>query len=126
MTKAATSAQQPVGYLLVLWENVVKIFLIDLLGAAVVLWTTFILASILFAIGHSIWGLRFRSVAESFLILAAIYLLVILITAVKRHFSLSAAIVPTVGTSAASQPDESDAKSAPVVDAGVSTSVSGS
>jgi hypothetical protein len=68
MTQEVTSAKpMTVGYLSVVWQNVVKIFLIDLLGAAVVLCTTFVLAVLLYAIAHVVWGLRFHIVAESLL-----------------------------------------------------------
>lgn len=118
--------QRPGGdYLTVMWHNVVKIFLIDLLGATVVLFTTSLLAIVLYAIAHVIWGLRFHIVAESLVGLAAIYVAVIFATAVKRHVSLSIAIVPRVGAA-----DRADAvpssQPTPVVDAGISTSISGS
>ena len=114
------------GYLSVVWQNVVKIFLIDLLGAASVLCTTFLLAVFLYAIAHSVWGLRFHVVAESLLYLAVIYVAVIFATAVKRHFSLSVAIAPKVGATVGSGPEVPNPKSTPVVDAGIPTSVSGS
>jgi hypothetical protein len=121
MARDATSAQQAtVGYWSVLWQNVVKIFFIDLLGVAVVLCTTSVLVVLLFTIAHSLWGLRFRPVAESLVVLAIIYVTVILVTAVKRHFSLGVAITPILGP----QPEVNDTKSPPVVDAGISTPVS--
>lgn len=120
MAQDATSARQPtVAYWSVLWQNVVKIFLIDLLGAATVLCTTSLLVILLFAIAHSIWGLRFRPVAESLLALATVYVAVIVVAAMKRHFSFGIAIAPQVGL----QP-EMKASSARVVDAGISTPVS--
>jgi hypothetical protein len=127
MTQEVTSAKpMTVGYLSVVWQNVVKIFLIDLLGAAVVLCTTFVLAVLLYAIAHVVWGLRFHIVAESLLYLAAIYVGVIFATAVKRHFTLGIAIVPKVGATAGSGPEAPNPKSTLVVDAGIPTSVSGS
>jgi hypothetical protein len=118
MARDATSAQQvTVDYWSVFWQNVVKIFLIDLLGAATVLCVTSVLVIILFAIAHSLWGLRFRPVAESLVLLATIYVAVILITAMKRHLSLGVAITPVLGP----QPEMNDTKSAPVADAGISS-----
>ena len=113
MATDATSAQQAtVGYWSVLWQNVVRIFFIDLLGAAAVLSATSVLVIILFAIAHSLWGFRFRLVAESLVLLATIYVAVILATAMKRHFSLGIAITPVLST----QPEVDHNKSAPVPD----------
>jgi hypothetical protein len=121
MAQDTTSAEQAtVGYWSILWQNVVKIFFIDLLGAAAVLCTTSLLVILLFAIAHGLWGLRFRPVAESLVSLATIYVAVIFVTAVKRHFSLGIAIMPQVGP----RPEMHDPKSAPVVDAGISTPIS--
>ena len=120
MARDATSAQQAtVGYWSVLWQNVVKIFLIDLLGAATVLCATSVLAVLLFAVAHSLWGLRFRPVAESLVLLATVYVAVILVTAMKRHFSLGVAITPILSP----QSEVKTNRSAPVVDAGISTPV---
>lgn len=127
MTQDVTSAQpMTVGYLSVVWQNVVKIFLIDLLGAAAVLCTTFVLAVLLYPIARVVWGLRFHLVAESLLYLAVIYVAVIFATAVKRHFSLGIAIVPRIGATVGSGAEVPNPKSTPVVDAGIPTSVSGS
>jgi hypothetical protein len=113
MAQDATSARQmTLGYWSVLWQNVVKIFFIDLLGAAAVLCATSVLVVILFAIARSLWGLRFRPVAESLVLLATIYVAVILVTAMKRHFSLGLAITPILGP----QPEVNNTKSAPVAD----------
>ena len=121
MAQDATSVRHAiVGYWSVLWQNVVKIFFIDLLGAATVLCATSVLAVLLFAIAHSLWGLRFRPVAESLVLLATIYVVVILVTAIKRHFSLSVVITPTLGA----QTEVNNTKSTPVIDAGISTPVS--
>src|ERR1700716_1230376 len=121
MAQDGTSAQQAtVSYWSVLWQNVVKIFFIDLLGAAAVLCPTSLVVVLLFAISHRLLGLRFRSVAESLVVLATIYVAVILVTAMKRHFSLGVAITPVFGL----QPQVSNTQSPPVVDAGISTSVS--
>jgi hypothetical protein len=121
MPQQMTSAQQEtVGYWPVLWQNVIKIFFIDLVGASTVFCATSLVAMLLFAVAHRLWGLRFRTVLESLLILSAIYLAVIFVTAVKRHFSLGLAIKPILGP----QPEVTNAKSAPVVDAGISTPVS--
>lgn len=100
------------GYWSVLWQNVVKIFFIDLLGAVAVLSTTSVLVVILFALAHRLWGLRFRPVAESLVLLAAIYVAVILVTAMKRQFSLGVAITPILNP----QPEVNNPKSAPVAD----------
>src|SRR5438270_3587541 len=98
MAQDATLAQQAtVGYWSVLWQNVVKIFFIDLLGAAIVLCANSVLVVVLFAIARSLWGLRFRPVAESLVLLATIYAALILVTAMKRHFSLGLAITPVLG-----------------------------
>lgn len=127
MTEEATSDQgTTVSYIAVVWENVVTIFLIDLLGAASVLCTTFLLAVLLYAIAHVVWGLRFHMFAESLLGLAVIYVAVIFATAVKRHFSLGMAIVPKVAPTVRSNPEVPNPKSTPVVDAGIPPSVSGS
>lgn len=121
MAQDSISAQQAtVGYWSVLWQNVVKIFFIDLLGAAAVLCATSVLIVVLFAVARGLWGLRFRPVAESLVLLAAIYVAVILVTAMKRHFSLGLAITPILGP----QPEVNNTKSAPVADAGISTPVS--
>lgn len=121
MPQDANSAQQEtVGYWSVLWQNVTKIFFIDLVGAATILCATALFAMLLFALAHPLWGLRFRTVAESLVILSAIYLAVILVTAVKRHFVLGVAIRPILRPS----PELNNPKSAPVVDAGISTPVS--
>jgi len=121
MVQDATSAQQAtVGYWPVLWQNVVKIFFIDLLGAAVVMCTTAVIVVLLFGIAHTLWGLRFRPIAESLVLLATIYVAVILVTAIKRHFSLGVAITPIP----APQPEVNHTKSVPVADAGISTPVS--
>jgi hypothetical protein len=120
MAQNATSARQAtVGYWSFLWQNVVKIFFIDLLGAAAVLCTTSLIVVLLFAISHRLLGLPFRPVAESLVVLATIYVAVILVTAMKRHFSLGVAITPVVGP----QPEVNNTKSPPVVDAGISTPV---
>ena len=107
------------GYWPVLWQNVVRIFFIDLLGAGAVLCATSVLVVLLFTIAHSLWGFRFRPVAESLVVLATIYVAVIFVTAVKRHFSLGIAIMPQVGP----RPEMHDTKSARVVDAGISTPI---
>lgn len=121
MPQNANSAQQEtVGYWSVLWQNVIKIFFVDLIGAATVFCATSVVAMLLFTVAHPLWGLRFRSVVESLLALSAIYLAVIVVTAVKRHFSLGLAIKPIFGP----QPDVTNATSAPVADAGISTPVS--
>jgi len=113
MAQDATSDQQaPVGYWSVLWQNVVKIFFIDLLGAAAVLSATSVLVVILFAIAHSLWGLRFRPVAESLVLLATIHVAVILATAMKRQFSLGVAVTPILSP----PPEVNHTKSAPVAD----------
>lgn len=108
------------GYWSVLWQNVVKIFFIDLLGAAAVLCATSLIVVLLFAIAHSLLGLRFRPVAESLVILATIYVAVIFLTAMKRHFSLGVATTPQVNL----KPEMNNTESASVVDAGISTPIS--
>lgn len=93
MPRNANSAQkQTVGYWFALWQNVIKIFFIDLAGAAIILFATSAFAMLLFAAAHRLWGLRFRMVSESLLILSTIYVAVIFVTAVKRHFALGVAI----------------------------------
>ena len=120
MAQDTTSAGQAnVGYWSVLWENVVKIFFIDLLGAAVVLCATSLVVILVFAIARQLWVLQFRPVAESLVLLTVIYLAVTVVTAMKRHYSLGSAITPQV------RPLADDTKAAPVVDdAGISTTVS--
>lgn len=121
MSQNETSARQPtVGYWSVLWQNVVKIFFIDLLGAATVLCTTSVLSVLLFAIARSVWVLRFRPVGQSLVLLATIYLAVILATAIKRQVSLGIAIRPILGP----EQQVTNTKSEPIADAGISTPVS--
>lgn len=113
MPRNANSAQQQtVGYWSVLWQNVIKIFFIDLAGAAIILFATLALAMLLFAVAHRLWGLRFRTVAESLLILSTIYVAVIFVTAVKRHLVLGVAISPILSPA----PDVNNTESAPVAD----------
>jgi predicted neutral ceramidase superfamily lipid hydrolase len=126
MTEKANSAQpMAMDYLLVIWQSVVKIFLIDLLGAALVLGVTSLLAVFLYAIAHVIWGLRFPIVAESLAYLTTIYLVLIFAAAIKRHFSLSSAIPPKVGAMVHPNPVP-NSQPVQVVDAGIPTSISGS
>ena len=112
------------GYFSVLWQNVLKIFFIDLLAASMVLASTALLALVVYVAGHLMWGLRLHAVSESILILAIIYLLVIVATAIKRQFYLGFAVTPNIGVPVSSQPEAPNAKSAPTVDAGISSPIS--
>jgi|SRR4051794_37506370 hypothetical protein len=105
-----SAQQQTVGYWSLLWQNVIKIFFIDLTGAAVILFATSAFAMLLFAVAHSLWGLGFRTVAESLLILSTIYIAVIFVAAVKRHLVLGIAISPILSAA----PDVNNPESAPV------------
>ena len=122
MAQDTTSArQETAGYWSILWRNILKIFFIDLLGAGVVLCATSALVVLLFAVARCVWVLQFRPVAESLVLLATIYLAVILVTAMKRHYSVGIAIKPVLGP----QPEVGSTKPAPIVDdAGISTTVS--
>jgi hypothetical protein len=75
-------------YMRAVWQHVVLRFWIDIAGAALVFLTVCALAMLIYIFGHSVWGMQFRLVKQSLTALAAIYLVVILMGAIRRHWAL--------------------------------------
>lgn len=89
--QSATPERQdtPDRYWALLWQRVILRLLLDLAAACAVLLITCGLGLILYAVAHTWWGLGFEVVAYSLTVLTAIYLLVILVSTLHRHWRVA-------------------------------------